>query len=179
MAFQYETVNSADMSTHYHARSLLFFYRFLLFHFLKHVLAHTAYRAAPVIRQCFKGSARRNATVRIALLRIIDISARPTLIFCRLIGRLSLSFFRCFRLSDQTFHQCRYLCQILILRIPLGTDIFFNHFKSGTGQLLLQDLHGFPRPAVAAKRCRFLVLELELLQELHPTGYFRQRWHGI
>ena len=58
---------------------------FYLLYLLEHILAYTTDRAEPVIRQCLKGSAGSNTTVRITLLRIVDISARAALIFGRFI----------------------------------------------------------------------------------------------
>lgn len=55
-----------------------------LFHYLKYILTQSADRTYPVIRDVFKGSARRDAAVRITHLRIINIAARAALIFFHL-----------------------------------------------------------------------------------------------
>ena len=54
--------------------------------FFKHILAYPANRAAPVVRKVLKCCTRSNATVRITLLRVIDISAGAALILRRIAG---------------------------------------------------------------------------------------------
>ena len=59
--------------------------RTYLLNLFKHILAYTTNRAAPVIRQCLKRNSGSNATIKIILLRIIDIPAWAALIFGRFI----------------------------------------------------------------------------------------------
>ena len=148
----------------------LLFYISNLLNLFKHIFAYTTDRAAPVIRQCLKGSAGSNTTVRIALFRIIDIPARAALIFGRFIrGYGFFSSFLC--LPDQTGDQRRNPCQIILLRIPLWPNVFVNHIKTSLGQFCLQELDALTAPAIAAEGRGLFVLKLELFQEFHPTSY--------
>ena len=134
-----------------------------LLYLLKHVLAYAADRAAPVIRQIFKGSPGSDSTVRVTLFKNIHVTAGAALIFCCFCSSAVLSRIHfCLRFSDQAFHQCGNTCQIFLFRIPLGSDILIDHIKPGTGKLLLQDFDRLAAPAIASEGRCFLIIGTSL-----------------